>query len=51
LPDVLDDAAQESGEGGYFARAEQGEGVVLDGGGPVGGVRVEGMKEMILDPV
>lgn len=43
LPDVFYDAAQQRGEGGGLAGAEEREGVVLDVCGPVGGVGVEGV--------
>jgi hypothetical protein len=43
LSDILEDATQERGEAGYFAGAEEGEGVVLDDGRPVGLVGVKGM--------
>lgn len=50
MADVVEDAAEEGGEGGYLAGAEEGEGVGLDGGGPVGRVGVEGVEEGFLDP-
>lgn len=40
---------EESWVCGDFAGAEQGQGVVLDGGGPVGGVGVEGVEQGFLD--
>ena len=51
LANVVEDAAQESGEGGYLAGAEEGEGVGLDSRGPVCRVGVEGVEELVLDPV
>lgn len=36
VADVFEDAAEEVGEGGYLSGAEEGEGVGLDGGWPVG---------------
>lgn len=50
MADVVEDAAEEGGEGGDLAGAEEGEGVGLDGGGPVGRVGVEGVEEGFLDP-
>jgi hypothetical protein len=47
---VFEDAVEEGGEGGDFARAEEGKSVVLDRGRPVGVVGVEGMKESFLNP-
>lgn len=48
---IVEDAAQERGEGGDLAGTQEGEGVVLDQGGPVGGVGVQGVEERFLDPV
>lgn len=46
--DVVEDAPQEGGEGEDLARAEELQGVVLYGGGPVGRVGVEGVEEALL---
>lgn len=48
--DVVEDAAQKVRIRGDFAGAEEGKRVGADGGGPVGGVGVEGVEERVLDP-
>lgn len=45
----FEDLLHELGEGLCFAGAEEGEGAVLDLGGPVGRRGVEGVEEVFLD--
>jgi hypothetical protein len=49
LADVVEHPAHQGGECGDLAGAEQGQGVVLYEGRPVGRVRVEGVEERFLD--
>ena len=48
--DVGHDLANELGEGGAIAGAQEREGVFLDEGGPVRRRGVEGVEEGFLDP-
>jgi hypothetical protein len=50
LADVVHHAAKEGGERRHLAGAQEREGVGLNGRGPVGGVRVESVQEVVLDP-
>ncbi|TPX10826.1 uncharacterized protein E0L32_008215 [Thyridium curvatum] len=50
LPYVVHNALEKGGEVGALAGAQEGQGVVLDGGGPVGRVGVEGVEQVLLDP-
>ncbi len=51
VADIFEDSVQKGWEGGDLAGAEEGKGMVLDDGGPVGRVGVERVKELLLDPV
>jgi hypothetical protein len=51
VADIIEDAAQERGEGGNFPGTQEGQGMVLDEGWPVGDVCVKGVEEMLLDSV
>lgn len=51
MADVFDNAAKKGGERRHLAGAEEGEGVALDCRRPVGGIGIERMEEMILDPI
>ena len=51
MTNIFHDATEEGRESRDLARAEEGEGMVLNGCGPVGGVRIERMEEMVLDPI
>lgn len=49
--DVVEDAAEQGRVCGDLAGAQEGESVGVDGGGPVGGVRVEGVEKGLVDSV